>query len=101
MDDTKREEWQDSLEKLLEASSERFSLQMEIARCRLKRSIEIEGFLARCTVEAQFKFKVLRKHIWRAAGHRSPRQFEYWQRCSDKATAQDNVNFRRILSQKP
>jgi hypothetical protein len=40
---------------------------------------------------------IIRKDIWRVAGHKQSRQFELWQSCSDRATKSDNRNFRRIL----
>jgi hypothetical protein len=59
----------------------------------------VDTFLTRCNEKA--RFKVIRQHIWRSVGHRKSRQFEYWQACSDKATAVDDRNFRRILSMNP
>ena len=66
----------------------------------------IDTFLARCRQETQLK--VNRTHIWRAVGHSSPRQFEYWQAGQDRtpgsnrgATAQDDQNFSRILAMNP
>lgn len=59
----------------------------------------VDAFLERCNQQA--KFPIIRKHIWLAAGHERPRQFQYWQSRSTKATQQDNTNFRRILSMSP
>jgi hypothetical protein len=59
----------------------------------------VDEFLRRCTQET--KLKATRKHIWQVALHGSPRQFQYWQASSPKATKQDDLNFRRILEMKP
>lgn len=45
--------------------------------------------------------RIKRTDIWRAVGHSSPRQFQFWQAHDGKATAQDDQNFRRILAMKP
>jgi hypothetical protein len=59
----------------------------------------VDAFLLTCKEETALK--AIRAHIWRAADHRSGRQFQYWQACDQKATAQDDQNFRRILAMKP
>lgn len=59
----------------------------------------VDGFIAACKRECDFK--VQRKHIWLAAGHRTGRQFAYWQANSPKASKTDHQNFVRILSMKP
>lgn len=61
----------------------------------------VDEFILRCNQEAPVGFKVKRKHIWRAVGHRHPRQLQYWQSGNDKATHEDDKNFRRILSMSP
>jgi hypothetical protein len=61
----------------------------------------VDDFLANCNVEARNGLKLLKKHIWRAVGHKVPRQFQYWQKKHEKATAEDDRNFRRILSMTP
>lgn len=63
-------------------------------------SASVDDFLEKCT-QVSGGIKIIRKHIWKAAKHKTPRQFEHWQRCDAKATAQDNVNFGRILSMDP
>jgi hypothetical protein len=61
------------------------------------RSRLVDDFLQRCNRESHTGFKLRRKHVWLAAGHGHARQFQYWQERSDKATAGDVRNFRRIL----
>jgi hypothetical protein len=61
----------------------------------------VDAFLLQCNQEPAVGFKVIRKHIWLAVGHRHARQFQYWQEGSDKATDEDDRNFRRILSMPP
>jgi hypothetical protein len=58
-------------------------------------------FLAACNRESHSGLKVNRTHLWRAAGHKSGRQFQYWQRSSDKATEVDDRAFRRLLDLLP
>lgn len=65
------------------------------------RSQIVDAFLLQCNRESSGGFKVIRKHIWLAAGHARARQFQYWQERSDKATCEDDRNFRRILSMAP
>ena len=65
------------------------------------RSALVEAFLLECNRESARGFKVIRRHIWQAAGHTHARQFQYWQEQSEKATAEDDRNFRRILSMSP
>ena len=45
--------------------------------------------------------KITRKQIWQAAGHKTGRQFEFWQSGSPKATREDDRNFRRLLNLQP
>lgn len=65
----------------------------------LDRRVRIDQFLEACQKFSQAR--LTRKHLWRAAGHRSGRQFEYWQNGSEKATGEDNRNFERILAMSP
>ena len=48
-----------------------------------KRLQLVNDFLLRCLQETQHK--LLKKHIWSAVGHRSPRQFQYWQAGDDRS----------------
>ena len=66
---------------------------------RADRLAEVKDFLLRCNQETPLK--VVRTHIWRAAGHTTPRQFQYWQKSDPKATSADETNFRRILRMSP
>jgi hypothetical protein len=59
----------------------------------------VDTFLLQCTRET--KLKAMRKHIWQAVGHRTARQFQFWQASSPKATASDDSNFSRILRMNP
>jgi hypothetical protein len=61
----------------------------------------VDAFLLQCNRESPVGFKVIRKHIWLAAGHAHARQFQYWQENSKKATDEDDRNFRRILHMAP
>jgi hypothetical protein len=68
-----------------------------------QRRSKADVFLAECNRHSRVKFT--RTHIWKAAGHTSPRQFQYWQNGKDRipgakhgATHADALNFRRILS---
>ncbi len=72
----------------------------------LDRRVAVDAFLARCNENRSPK--VHRTHIWQAAGHTDPRQFQYWQAGEDRlpgqrrgATRADEQNFRTILSMKP
>jgi hypothetical protein len=63
----------------------------------------VEAFLLNSKQETPLK--VTKTHIWRAVGHKSPRQFQYWQAGQDRlpgksggATQEDNKNFSRILA---
>jgi len=56
----------------------------------------VDAFLEKCNQVASFK--IIRKHVWQAAGHKQPRQFQYWQAGDHRATLTDDQNFRRILS---
>ena len=68
---------------------------------QLDLSAIVDTFLERCNQEPDLDEKIIRKHIWRAVGHKHARQFQYWQSGSDKATDEDDRNFRRILSMEP
>jgi hypothetical protein len=59
----------------------------------------VNTFILKC--QQELSLKVNRKHIWRAAGHTTARQFQFWQASDPKATAQDDQNFRRILAMNP
>jgi hypothetical protein len=61
----------------------------------------VDDFLVQCNRESAPGFKVIRKHIWLAAGHAHARQFQYWQARNDKTTDEDHRNFRRILCMPP
>ncbi|MGI8989559.1 MAG: hypothetical protein ACR2I2_08245 [Bryobacteraceae bacterium] len=63
------------------------------------RRAAVDSFILRCKQETTLK--ATRKHIWSAAGHKSPRQFQFWQASDPKATAQDDQNFRRITTMSP
>ena len=67
----------------------------------LDRFKTVDAFLDQCNQESADGFKVQRTHIWRAAGHSSPQQFQRWQRRNDHATHEDERNFGRILSMSP
>jgi hypothetical protein len=61
----------------------------------------VDAFLLRCNEEPHLGVKLIRKHIRLAIGHKTPRQFQYWQARSAKSTPEDDRNFRRILAMKP
>lgn len=72
------------------------------------RRARVESFLQKCSVE--LTIRVRKTHIWRAAGHTTARQFQYWQAGDDRransasthgATEEDDRNFRRILEMRP
>jgi hypothetical protein len=65
------------------------------------RSAMVEDFLLRCNQEPDLPEKIIKKHIWGAVGHKSPRQFQYWQASDDKATVEDQTNFSRTLALQP
>jgi len=69
----------------------------------VSRREEVTEFLGRCNEVAPVR--IIRKHIWRAVGHTTARQFQHWQAGQDclpgttrGATAEDQRNFRRILA---
>ena len=59
----------------------------------------MDAFILKC--EQEISLKVIRAYIWRAAGHKTARQFQFWQASDPKATAQDDQNLRRILAMNP
>ena len=70
------------------------------------RRAEVDRFLRKCNLESTSKIR--REHIWRAVGHKHPRQFGYWQARQDRlpgtihgATKADDQNFRHILAMDP
>jgi hypothetical protein len=65
------------------------------------RSAMVDNFLGQCNAETNVGFKVIRKHLWQAAGHARARQFERWQKGSDKASAPDDRTFLRLLNMTP
>jgi hypothetical protein len=71
-----------------------------------RRREAVDAFIAKCNRETPLR--VTKTHIWRAAGHAKPRQFQYWQAGQDRlpgasrgATESDDRNFRRIISLAP
>ena len=63
------------------------------------RRAAVDAFLLRCRQETSLS--ATRKHIWKAVGHKTARQFQFWQANDAKATLQDDKNFRRILAKNP
>ncbi|HTQ54029.1 MAG TPA: hypothetical protein VMI94_06180 [Bryobacteraceae bacterium] len=61
----------------------------------------VDAFLLQCNREPDLDEKVIRRHIWRAVGHKHPRQFQHWQAQDSRATESDYQNFGRILSMNP
>lgn len=61
----------------------------------------VSNFLQQCNEVVSVGDKVIRKHIWQSVGHSRARQFQYWQERSDKATDEDDRNFRRVLTMSP
>jgi hypothetical protein len=61
----------------------------------------VDAFLQRCNEQSKLKVKLIRKHICLAVGHKKPRQFQYWQAQSKKASKADEKNFLRILAMTP
>ena len=59
----------------------------------------VDAFILRC--KKGLSVRVSRKSIWRAVGHTTARQFQFWQASHRKATAQDDQNFQRILAMNP
>jgi hypothetical protein len=65
------------------------------------RAAMVDDFLLRCNQEPGLPERLFKKHIWASAGHKSPRQFQYWQAGDAAATAEDEKNFGRILAMSP
>jgi hypothetical protein len=70
------------------------------------RRAAVDRFLLR--VKQETVLRALKTHIWKAAGHTTPRQFQYWQAGKDRlkgksrgATTQDGLTFQRILDMDP
>lgn len=62
----------------------------------------VDSFLFSCNQDANLRVKLIRKHIWSAVRHTNPRQFQYWQSSNERGmTAQNDQDFRRILSMPP
>jgi len=68
----------------------------------------VDAFVLKCRQETLVK--VLKKHLWLAVGHKTPRQFQHWQAGVDRppgsksargASRMDDQNFRRIVAMKP
>jgi len=75
---------------------------------RTDRRARVNAFVLKCRQETPVK--VLKKHLWLAVGHKTSRQFHYWQAGVDRptgskstrgATQGDDRNFQRILARKP
>ncbi len=64
-----------------------------------KRKKLVKDFLHHSNRE--LPFKVLKKHIYLAAKHKTARQFQYWQSCDKRTTAEDEASFPRILKLSP
>jgi hypothetical protein len=63
------------------------------------RSSEVKAFLSVCNLVSETR--IHKRHIWLSIGHQTPRQFEYWQSCNEKATKADSENFSRVLKSGP
>ena len=61
----------------------------------------VDDFLERCNREHLGPRPLVRKNLWMLAGHRTARQFQYWQSCHQKASLADKKNFERILEMTP
>ncbi len=61
-----------------------------------ERRTRIENFLRQFPDSSIDRIHKL--HIWKAVGHTTGRQFQFWQAGSEKATKQDDINFSRILA---
>ena len=73
-----------------------------------ERSKLVVAFLLACNREPHLATKIIKKHIWLSVGHKTPRQFQYWQAGKSRrpgqthgATEQDDQNFERILKMAP
>jgi hypothetical protein len=78
--------------------TEPLSLPSDSSNCT--RSREIDTFIQKCNQHSTTR--IFKSHIWKSVGHRTARQFEYWQACDEKkATPEDQRNFSRILRTTP
>jgi hypothetical protein len=112
-------EWQQYEEELLGVALEvagegqRDSEQTLVAESGLpvskkrNRTMLVDKFLEKCNAAGEGP-KVKKTHIWKAVGHTTARQFQYWQAGDDRhsggtrgATEEDDRNFRRILAMSP
>jgi hypothetical protein len=59
----------------------------------------VDEFLAKCNEISGTR--IFRSHIWRHIGHRTSRQFEYWQKGDPKTSSSDDYNFNRVLDMNP
>jgi hypothetical protein len=66
------------------------------ARRRAVRQPLVDAFLAACNAEKPAA-KIIEKHIWMSAGHKTARQFQHWKHGADQATESDNRNFARVI----
>jgi hypothetical protein len=64
-----------------------------------QRKKQVDEFLERCNQISGTR--IFRRHIWRHIGHKTSRQFEYWQKCDPKASSTDDRNFDRVLDTNP
>ncbi len=65
------------------------------------RRSHVDAFLEECNRAGELPVKIIRKHLWLAVGHKTRRQFQYWQSANEKATQTDDRNFERVLSMSP
>lgn len=56
----------------------------------------VDALLAHCN--SQQEHKVMRSHIWRAAGYSVPKSFEDWQAMAPKASKACHTKIHRILA---
>jgi hypothetical protein len=61
------------------------------------RSAAVDAFLDRCNRESNLQIVLNRTHFWRAAKHKHPRQFQYWQSHNSKATKGNEREFADLL----
>jgi hypothetical protein len=66
-----------------------------------ERAAMVDDFLFRCNQEPGLSEELIRKHIWLSARHKGPRQFQYWQEVSPRATVADERNFGGIIRMAP
>lgn len=75
----------------------RFNLAEQALDSSAGRRCAIDAFLNACNHEGPPR-KLLRSDIWKAAGYKDARSFEYWQGMKDRATRSSDENIRRILA---